>query len=73
MTTITKVKAHPISVPLKQPLWTAHEPLKAASLILVEVEASGGLAGYGQISSGPMGDGLSAPSGPTILGHRAPA
>jgi L-alanine-DL-glutamate epimerase-like enolase superfamily enzyme len=54
MTTITQVKAHPISIPLKQALWTAHEPLKAASLVLVEVQTSGGLVGFGQISSGPM-------------------
>ena len=56
MTTITEVKAYPIVVPLRQALWTAHEPLKDASVVLVEVKTSGGLSGFGQVSSGPIKD-----------------
>lgn len=56
MTAITEVKAYPIAVPLRQTLWTAHEPLKDASMVLVEVKTSGGISGFGQISSGPLRD-----------------
>lgn len=54
MTRIASVTAHPVSVPLKQVLWTAHEELKASSVILVEVRTDDGLAGYGQIHGAPM-------------------
>lgn len=54
MTKIAAVKTHAISVPLKHALWTAHEPLKTSSLILVEVRTDDGLAGYGQIHGAPM-------------------
>jgi D-galactarolactone cycloisomerase len=50
---ITAVRAHALSYPLDQALWTAHEALKDSSLILVEVEA-GGLTGYGIIHGAPM-------------------
>ena len=35
VTRIASVKPHPISVPLKDVLWTAHEELKASSVIVV--------------------------------------
>lgn len=54
MSKIAEVKAHPISVPLKQPLWTAHEELKVSSVILVEVRTDDGIAGYGQIHGAPQ-------------------
>ena len=54
MTRIASVKPHPISVPLKDALWTAHEELKASSVIVVEVRTDDGLIGYGQIHGAPM-------------------
>ena len=54
MTRIASVKPHPISVPLKEPLWTAHEELASSSVILVEVRTDDGLTGYGQIHGSPM-------------------
>jgi len=49
VTRIASVKPHPISVPLKDVPWTAHEELKASSVIVVEVRTDDGLTGYGQI------------------------
>ena len=54
MSRITEVRTHPVSVPLKHPLWTAHEELKDSSLILVEVRTEDGIAGYGQIHGSPQ-------------------
>jgi D-galactarolactone cycloisomerase len=54
MSKIAEVKAHPVSVPLKQPLWTAHEELKDSSVILVEVRTDDGIAGYGPIHGSPQ-------------------
>jgi len=51
---IAEIKTHPISIPLKQPLWTAHEELKDASVILVEVRTDDGLVGVGQIHGSPQ-------------------
>jgi L-alanine-DL-glutamate epimerase-like enolase superfamily enzyme len=51
---ITEVKTHPISVPLKHTLWTAHEELKDSSVILVEVRTEDGIAGCGQIHGSPQ-------------------
>ncbi len=51
---ITDVKAHPLSIPRPQASWTAHEMTTEASLILVEVQTATGLAGYGEIQSGPL-------------------
>jgi D-galactarolactone cycloisomerase len=51
---ITAVRAHALSAPLKEPLWTAQEALKDSSLILVEVETSDGLDGYGEIKGSPV-------------------
>src|ERR1700675_7015 len=54
VTRIASVKPHPISVPLKDVLWTAHEELKSSSVIVVEVRTDDGLTGYGQIHGSPM-------------------
>ena len=54
MSKITEVKTHPVSVPLKHTLWTAHEELKDSSVILVEVRTEDGIAGYGQIHGSPQ-------------------
>ena len=54
MSRIQEVKTHAVSVPLARPLWTAHEPLDSASVILVEVKTDDGLAGCGQIHGAPM-------------------
>lgn len=51
---ITDVVTHPVSVPLKHTLWTAHEALKTSSVILVEVRTDAGLTGYGQIHGAPQ-------------------
>ena len=54
MSKIAEVKTHPVSVPLKHTLWTAHEELKDSSVILVEVRTEDGIAGYGQIHGSPQ-------------------
>jgi Enoyl-(Acyl carrier protein) reductase len=54
VTRIASVKPHPISVPLNDPVWTAHEELKSSSVIVVEVRTDDGLTGYGQIHGSPM-------------------
>ena len=54
MTRIASVATHPISVPRPEPVWTAHEELKAWSVILVEVRTDDGLVGYGEIHGAPM-------------------
>ena len=54
MSKIAEVKTHPVSVPLKQVLWTAQEELKDSSVILVEVRTDDGIAGYGQIHGSPQ-------------------
>ena len=51
---ITDVRAHPISLPLTEPLWTAQEALKDAAVLLVEVETDEGVTGYGQIHGSPL-------------------
>jgi D-galactarolactone cycloisomerase len=51
---IAEIKTHPLSVPLKQVLWTAQEELKDSSVILVEVLTDDGIAGYGQIHGSPQ-------------------
>ena len=54
MTRIASVKSHPISLPLKDAVWTAHGELKASSVIVVEVRTDDSLTGYGQIHGSPM-------------------
>jgi L-alanine-DL-glutamate epimerase-like enolase superfamily enzyme len=54
MSKIAEIKTHPLSIPLKQTLWTAHEELKDSSAILVEVRTDDGLTGVGQIHGSPQ-------------------
>ncbi len=54
MTRIAEVKTYPVSVPRPAPVWTAHEEIKAWSVILVEVKTDDGLVGYGEIHGSPM-------------------
>jgi len=51
---ITAVRAHALSLPLEEPLWTAQEAVKDSSLVLVEVEAGEVLTGYGIINGSPL-------------------
>ncbi|MCC6531180.1 MAG: mandelate racemase/muconate lactonizing enzyme family protein [Burkholderiales bacterium] len=51
---IASVRAYPISMPLAVPRWTAHELMKSASVILVEVRTDDGLVGYGQVHGSPL-------------------
>ena len=53
---ITEVIPYPLSVPLKQPSWTAHELSATATLVLVEVRTDAGLVGYGEVQGGPQQD-----------------
>jgi L-alanine-DL-glutamate epimerase-like enolase superfamily enzyme len=54
MTRIASIATYPISLPRPQPVWTAHEEIKAWSAILTEVKTDDGLIGYGQIHAAPM-------------------
>src|SRR5260370_33055937 len=54
MTRIASIKTYPISVPRPAPVWTAHEEIKAWSVILTEVTTDDGLVGYGEIHGSPM-------------------
>ena len=54
MTRIASVATYPISVPRPAPVWTAHEELKAWSVILTEVKTDDGLIGYGEVHGAPM-------------------
>jgi len=51
---ITEIIAHPLSVALAQPRWTAHEKMDRAQMVLVEVRTDEGLIGIGEISGGPQ-------------------
>ena len=54
MSKITEIKTHPVSIALKQTLWTAHEELKDSSVILVEVRTDDGIVGVGPIHGSPQ-------------------
>jgi len=54
MTRISSIATYPVSVPRPEPVWTAHEELKAWSVILVDIKTDDGLTGYGQIHGSPM-------------------
>jgi D-galactarolactone cycloisomerase len=54
MSKIAEIKTHPISIALKQTLWTAHEELKDSNAILVEVRTDDGITGIGQIHGSPQ-------------------
>ncbi len=51
---ITEIIAHPLSTPLQQPRWTAHERMSHAQMILVEIRTDQGITGYGEIAGGPQ-------------------
>ena len=51
---ITSIETYALSMPLPVPLWTAHETLRSASAIIVEVKTDDGLVGYGEIHGVPM-------------------
>ena len=51
---ITEIIAHPLSVALSQPRWTAHELMARAQIVLVEVRTDQGIVGFGEISGGPQ-------------------
>src|ERR1044071_2971795 len=54
MTRIASLSTYPISVPRLVPVWTAHEEIRAWSVILTEIKTDDGLAGYGLIHGAPM-------------------
>jgi D-galactarolactone cycloisomerase len=54
MTRIASVATHMISVPRPQPVWTAHEEIKAWNVILTKVHTDDGLVGYGEIHGASM-------------------
>src|SRR3977135_4374230 len=53
MTRIAAVATFPISVPRPAPVWTAHEEIKAWSVVLTEIKTDDGLTGYGEIHGAP--------------------
>jgi L-alanine-DL-glutamate epimerase-like enolase superfamily enzyme len=53
MTRIASVATYPILVPRPAPVWTAHEEIKAWSVILTEIKTDDGLTGYGEIHGAP--------------------
>jgi L-alanine-DL-glutamate epimerase-like enolase superfamily enzyme len=53
MTKVSSINTYPISVPRPEPVWTAHEEIKAWSVILTEVKTDDGLVGYGEIHGSP--------------------
>jgi len=54
MTRISSIATYSISVPRPEPVWTAHEELKAWSVILVAIKTDDGLTGYGEIHGAPI-------------------
>jgi L-alanine-DL-glutamate epimerase-like enolase superfamily enzyme len=53
MTKIASVATYPVSVPRKEPVWTAHERSTAWNAILTQVTTDDGLTGTGIIHAGP--------------------
>ena len=51
---IASIKTHPVSIPHEVARVTPHEPMRAASVILVEVTTDDGVTGIGQIHGAPM-------------------
>ena len=51
---ITEIIAHPLSVALPQPRWTAHERMAHSQIVLVEVRTDQGIVGFGEIAGGPQ-------------------
>jgi D-galactarolactone cycloisomerase len=54
MTRIASIATYPVSVPRPVPVWTAHEEIRAWSVILTEVKTDDGLVGYGLIHGTPI-------------------
>ncbi|MCA3151993.1 MAG: hypothetical protein ING77_12525, partial [Rhodocyclaceae bacterium] len=54
MTRIAEIRTHPLSVPLAETLYTAHECHQKAHLIVVEVRTDDGLVGTAEIHATPM-------------------
>lgn len=53
---IASVTAHAASIPFELARVTAHEPMRAASVVLVRVRTDQGLEGVGQIHGAPLRD-----------------
>ena len=53
MTKIASVATYPVSVPRKEPVWTAHERSTAWNAILTQVTTDDGLTGTGIVHAGP--------------------
>ena len=53
---IESIKTHAASIPFEVARVTAHEPMRAASVIIVEVRTDEGVVGYGQIHGAPQAD-----------------
>jgi D-galactarolactone cycloisomerase len=51
---IASIRTHPASIPFAVHRVTAHEPMRAASVILVEVRTDEGVTGCGQIHGAPQ-------------------
>jgi len=51
---ITRVKAHPISMPLDKVYWTARGAWGTSNMVIVEVETDEGITGIGQINKTPL-------------------
>ena len=54
MTRIAEIRTHPLSGPLAETLYTAHECHQKAHLIVVEVRTDDGLVGTAEIHATPM-------------------
>ncbi|HVC55628.1 MAG TPA: mandelate racemase/muconate lactonizing enzyme family protein [Stellaceae bacterium] len=54
MTRIAAIATYPVTVPRPEPVWTAHEEIKAWSVILTEITTDDGLVGYGLVHGAPM-------------------
>jgi L-alanine-DL-glutamate epimerase-like enolase superfamily enzyme len=54
LTRIAEIRTHPLSVPLAETLYTAHECHQKAHLIVVEVRTDDGLVGTAEIHATPM-------------------
>ena len=54
MTRIAEIRTHPLSVPLSEHLFTAHERHTHAHLIVVEIRTDDGLVGTAEIHATPM-------------------
>ncbi len=51
---ITSIKPHPVSIAFKVPRTTAHEPMRHAAAVIVEVQTDEGVTGVGQIHGAPL-------------------